>query len=94
MKDISDTMYFLVDPHPRPYEPGWKENGSFAQIMQTCTMLFYFGSNFWDKVTCDVTNMDCCELLLGKAYKYDRTVYSDAYSNTHRLHKDTKKYVT
>jgi hypothetical protein len=31
----------------------------------TCTVLFSFGPKFVDKVTCDVTTMDCCDLFLG-----------------------------
>jgi hypothetical protein len=47
--------------------------------------VIYFGPKFVDKVTCDVTNMDCCGLLLGKPYQYDRKDYYDAYNNTYTL---------
>lgn len=82
-----------MDPDPCPYSLGWKDNGSSSQITHICTMSFAFGQKFIDKVTCDVTTMDCCGLLIGKPYQYDRKTHYDAFNNTYTLQQDNKTYL-
>jgi len=64
-KAIVENIHLPRDLHPHPYALRWKDNGSSAQITHTCIILFSFGPWFVDKVTYDVTDMDCCGLLLG-----------------------------
>jgi hypothetical protein len=92
-KSIVDKLHLPVDPHPHPYALGWKDHGSSSKITHTCIVLFSFGPKFVDKVTCDVTDMDCCGLLLGQPYQYARKAHYDAFNNTYLLHKDNSKYL-
>ena len=57
-------------------------------INHTCTFSFVFGQTFIDRVTCDITGMDCCGILLGKPYQFDRRDKYDAYNNTYTLNMD------
>jgi hypothetical protein len=42
-------------------------------------------SKFMDKVTCDVTNINWCGLLLGQPYQYDQKAQSDVLNNTRHI---------
>jgi hypothetical protein len=92
-KSIVDKLHLRVDPHSHPYALEWKDNGSSTHITHTCIVLFAFGPKFVDKVTCDVTNMDYCGLLLGQPYQYVQKAQYDAFNDTSLLYKYNNEYL-
>lgn len=82
-----------MDPHPHPYALGCKDHGSSSQFTQTCNASFSFGPKFVGKVTCHVTNMNCCGMFPGQPYQYPWKVQYDAFNNSYLLHKDNTKYL-
>ena len=47
-------------------------------------MKFKIG-HYFDDVLCDIMPMDCCHILLGRPWQYDRYVVHDGRLNQHTL---------
>ena len=53
-------------------------------------MKFKIG-HYFDEVLCDIMPMDCCHILLGRPWKYDRYVVHDGRLNQYTLWVNGKK---
>ncbi|KAB2623198.1 hypothetical protein D8674_025380 [Pyrus ussuriensis x Pyrus communis] len=46
---------------------------------------FSIGTNYKDKVWCDVVPMDACHILLGRPWEFDRCVMHNGWKNTYKM---------
>jgi hypothetical protein len=53
--------------NPQPYTIGWLRQGSDLRVSQQCR-LSYDIKPFKDKVLCDVSPLEVCDVLLGQPY--------------------------
>lgn len=91
-KAFVERLKLPTTPHPSPYHLGWvQQDGPRLLINQTCAITFAIGP-FRDTVECDVSPLDCCDLLLGLLYQHQRNAPYDARRSTHQLLKDGKTY--
>ena len=54
-------------------------------------MKFKIG-HYFDEVLCDIMPMDCCHILLGRPWKFDRHVVYDGRVNKYMARKDGVTY--
>ena len=55
-------------------------------------MKFKIG-HYFDEVLCDIMPMDCCHIMLGRPWKYDRYVVHDGMLNHYTLWVNGKKQI-
>ena len=74
--------------HPSPYTLGWvSSGGANAKVEKVCLVKFSI-QKYVDEILCDVVPMDCCDLLLGHPFQYDRHAIHDGRTNVYTLKKD------
>lgn len=69
--------------HPKPYHISWIKDEHTLLVSEQCYVNLKIGK-YYDKVLCDIMPMDCCHILLGRPWQYDRHAIYDG-----RLHKYT-----
>jgi hypothetical protein len=52
---------------------------------------FQIGS-FWEKVLCDVFEMDVCHILFGRPWFFDRQVHHNGKEKTYEFKRDEHRY--
>lgn len=72
-----------TNQHPKPYKLSWLQKGKEITFSKRCLVSLSIGSNYRDKVWCDVDQMDACHILLGRSSQFDRHVLHDGRRNTY-----------
>jgi len=49
--------------------------------------------HYFDEVLCDIMPMDCCHILLGRPWQYDRYAIHDGRMNQYTLWVNGKKHI-
>ena len=62
-------LKLLIEKHPNPYTIGWIKAAKKIEVKE-CKVPFSIGK-YWDKVYCDVVDMDAFQLLFGRPWQYD-----------------------
>lgn len=57
-----------------PYKVSWLNDGQSLLVNEQFVVQFKIGG-YKDKVVCDIFPMDCCHLLLGRPWQFDRHAY-------------------
>jgi hypothetical protein len=71
--EVVKRLALPTTPHPQPYTIGWLCQGSDLCISQQCR-LSYDIKPFKDKVLCDVSPLEVCDVLLGQPYLWKHHV--------------------
>lgn len=69
--------------HPQPYKLSWLQKGSEVTVTKRVCVNFSIGTNYKDRVWCDVVAMDACHILLGRPWQFDKSVTHDGRKNTY-----------
>jgi hypothetical protein len=69
--DFFKRLKLPMIPHPQPYTMGWLSQGRDIYFNQQYR-LSYGIKPFKDKVVCDVSPLEVCDVLLGKSYMWKR----------------------
>ena len=81
----------VTEQHPRPYRLAWLKKGGEISVSKRSLVTFSVGTQYQDKVWCDIVTMETCHLLLGQPWQFDRDVTHNGRSNTYNfLHKGIK----
>ena len=68
-QDLVKRLHLVTTLHPKPYHLGWvQKDGPRLLVSQHYLVTFAIGQ-FKDTVLCDVSTLDCFELLLGIPYQ-------------------------
>jgi hypothetical protein len=67
--------------HPQPYKLSWLQKGSEVTVTKRVCVNFSIGTNYKDRVWCDVVAMDACHILLSRPWQFDRSVTHDGRKN-------------
>ena len=59
---------------------------------EQCIAKFKIG-HYFDEFFCDIMHMDCCHILLGRPWKYDRYDIHDGRLNQYTLWMNVKKQI-
>ena len=70
--------------HPKPYHVSWIKDEHKIFVSEQCLVKFKIG-HYVDEVLCDIMPMDCCRILLGGPWQYDRHVVHDGRLNLYTL---------
>jgi hypothetical protein len=89
--EMVEKLELEMTDHPSPYKVSWLQKGHQVSVTKQCLVEFKIGG-YNDKVLCDVSPMDVCHLLLGRAWKYDINVVHDGRMNTYTLEKDGRTH--
>lgn len=92
VRSIVDKLKLPIEPHP----PHIHWDGRIVvhpQGSHVYTLSFTLGPKFVNTITYDVTNMDCCGLLLDKQYQYDQRAHYESFDKTYILQKDNHKHL-
>jgi len=79
-------------PQPNPYQLGWAKEVPHLIVSQHCVVTFLIGP-FRDIVLCDVSPLDCANLLVGIAYPHARNVVYHAKHHKYHLQHEDHTYV-
>ena len=66
--------------HPIPYHVSWVKDKYKILVSEQCIVKLKIGCYF-DEVLYDVMPMDCCIIILGRPWQYDRNVVYDGRTN-------------
>lgn len=88
-----NRLKLVTTPHPQPYQLGWvQKDGPHILVSQRCLVTFAIGQ-FKDTVLCDVSPLDCSDLLLGLPYQSQRNAVYLAKARQYKLTKDGRTYI-
>ena len=74
------------------YSLGWIcSKGPKARVTKVYTLKFIINS-YIDQVTCDVIDMDCYDIHIGRPIQYDRNAQFNTRANTYLLDKEETLY--
>jgi hypothetical protein len=71
--EVVKQMTLPTTSHPQPYTIAWLSQGSNLCVSQQCR-LSYDIKPFKDKVLCDVSPLEVCDVLLGQPYLWKHHV--------------------
>ena len=61
-------------------------------VSEQCFVNLKIGK-YYDKVLCDIMPMDCCHILLGRPWQYDRHAIHDGRMDKYTIWVDGKKQI-
>lgn len=71
-------------PHETPYKVSWLNDDQSLIVNEQALVEFQIGG-YKDRVLCDVRPMQCCHLLLGRPWQFDKHVVYDGRANTYQI---------
>jgi hypothetical protein len=79
--------------HPTPYQLGWVQKEGPHLIVSQCCVVIFLIIPFRDIVVCDVSSLDCFDLLLGIPYQQAQHTIYHAKSHQYHLQHEGRTYV-
>jgi hypothetical protein len=65
---LVNRLTLVTTPHPQPYQLGWVQNDGPRLLVSKHYLVTFAIGQFKDIVLCDVSPLDCADLLLGIPY--------------------------
>jgi hypothetical protein len=92
-QDLANRLNLVTTPYPQPYQLGWVQNdGPRLLVSKRCLVTFSIGQ-FKYIVLCDVSPLDCVDLLLGIPYQTQRNTIYIAKSCEYKITKEGHTYI-
>jgi hypothetical protein len=66
-KKVFKRLNLSMTSHPQPYTIGWLRQGRYLCVSQKCRLPYNI-KPFKDKVFCDISPLEVCDVLLGQSY--------------------------
>jgi hypothetical protein len=91
--NLVQQLALPTTPHPTPYQLGWvQKEGPHVMVTKRCALTFSIDP-FCDIVLCDVSPLDCANVLLGIHYQELSHVVYHAHNHQYHIQKDDCTYV-
>ncbi|XP_059067895.1 uncharacterized protein LOC131858616 [Cryptomeria japonica] len=90
--DVVKKLNLQTLAHPNPYFSTWVSEGQNMLVKDQVVINFSIGE-YADSVLCDVMDMSCGHLILGRPWQFSRRIIHDGYKNTYLVHKGRMKYI-
>ena len=78
--------------NPKLYHVSWIKDEHKILLSEQCVVKFKIG-HCCDEVLCVIMPMDCCHILFGRPYKYDRYVLHDERLNQYTVCVNGRKQI-
>lgn len=92
-QDLVTRLSLPTTPHPAPYHLGWvQKDGPRLMVSQRCAVTFAIGP-FRDTILCDVSPLDCADLLLGIPYQEEHNAFYLARNHQYHFQLEGHTYV-
>ena len=82
--DVVNALKLPIQHHPKPYYATWVEDNQNFIVHHQAMITFSIGE-YTDQVLCDVVNMNCAHVILGRTWQVSRKVTHDCYTNIYTL---------
>ena len=89
-KELVTKLQLQRLKHPKPYHVSWIKGEHKILLSEQCLVKFKIG-HYFDEFLCDIMPMDCCHILLGRPWQYDRYGVHDGRLNQYTLWVNGKK---
>ncbi|KAF7144212.1 hypothetical protein RHSIM_Rhsim05G0179000 [Rhododendron simsii] len=78
-------LKLLIEYLSKPYHVSWVNQGSRIPVIKRCLVEFSIGSQYWDKIWCNVLPMESYDVLLGRPWQCDKDVNYQGRKNVYEL---------
>lgn len=78
-------------PHDSPYQVSQVNGSQTLMVNEQAYVDFQIG-DYKDRILCDGLPTDCCHVLLGKPWQFDREAIYDGCEKTYLIKKDGKTF--
>ena len=90
-KELVTKLQLQRLKNPNHYHASWVKDQHKVLVSEQCLVKLKIGP-FIDEVLCNAMPMECCHILLGRPWKFDRCVVYDGRVNKYTTRKDGVKY--
>ncbi|PKU79208.1 RNA-directed DNA polymerase [Dendrobium catenatum] len=90
-KAAVQALQIKTTRNPNPFKISWVKKGVDFLVSDLCKITFSIGKRYICQVTCDIMDMDVCQLILGRPWQYDTGAVHDGRSNTYTVEVKGKK---
>ena len=84
-KSLVNSLKLATTPHPNPYTVGWIRTGAKIKVTELCQVPIAIGRSYCDDISCDVLDMDACNILLGRPWQFDLDTSHSGRENAYRF---------
>lgn len=85
--EVVEKLNFKRQNHPTPYKVSWLQKGHQILVNEQYEIELQIRS-YKDKILNDVIPIEVCHSLLGRPWKFDRSVAHDGKKNNYKFQKD------
>ena len=72
--------------HPHPYKIGWIKKENELMVTDICKVSFSIRKFYQDEISCDVVDMNACQILLGRPWQFDVNALHKGKDNVYIFH--------
>ena len=90
-KEVINKLHLKNFPHPNPYYATWVSKDQNLLVNEKVILNFSIGQ-YADSILCDVMEMSCGHVILGRPWQWSMRTVHDGYTNTYIVHKGKVRY--
>ena len=92
-QEIVNFLNLVTTPHLQPYQLGWVQKDGPRLIVSKCCLVTFAIGQFKYIVLCDVSPLDCADLLLSIPYQTQINAIYLAKSRQYKITKEGHTYI-
>jgi len=92
-QELVNRLHLITTPHPNPYHLEWVQKDGPHLLLSQRYLVTFSIRQLKDTILCDVSPLDCLDLLLGIPYQAQRNAIYMAKSSQYKLRKYGQTYI-